>query len=207
MITSGLTGVVYYVDTSQPSTSATNEAMTDSGDHLRFYVTNQAKRYWDPSQPVTVKANGVVVTNYTVEHCGGNIVFTSQPSTPVTASFYYWPYAKYGMCRKWTLKYKPATHDVTVLNDAGVRRVRGLDDYEASLEGFYEDPTWMNMSLGDKLLGVVLHESGTYTTGSTTGQRYEMYAHLDASLEMDVKDVMKTTLSLVSEGQCYYRKV
>lgn len=202
----GKTGIVYFIDTSVASTSVTGEAMTDSGDHMRYAITNQAKRYWDPNATITVKVNGTPTSNVTIEACGGNVVFpSSQGAATITVDCSYWPYAKYGQCTKYTFKQKPVKEVTTVLNDQGVRRAKGQDDYEITMEGFHEDSTWFNIAINDHLLAAVLHDTGTYSAASSTGPRHECYAHVDDEISMDVGSFEKDSLSLVSEGQAYYR--
>src|SRR4051812_24967950 len=69
--------------TSSPSVATTNEAMTDSGDHTTYSITNTAKKYWDRSVTLTIQksTNGGTtwntVTNYTVQYVGGSVTSAS----------------------------------------------------------------------------------------------------------------------------------
>src|SRR5437879_826095 len=68
--------------TAQPAIALTDEACTDSGDHITYTITNSAKRYLDLNTAVVVQksTNGgstwSTVTNYTLKHVGGIIIFT-----------------------------------------------------------------------------------------------------------------------------------
>jgi len=69
--------------TSQPGVAFTNEAMTDSGDHKTFTITNQAKRYLDRVTAVVVqKANDEVQSiTITGTPTGGTFTLTFGANT------------------------------------------------------------------------------------------------------------------------------
>jgi hypothetical protein len=82
----------------------TSEAMTDSGDHTTFRVTNANKVYWDDTAAFTVETSPDGTTwstasagTYTIQYVGGIITFTSAvtggtPSCRVSGSYFAWAY-------------------------------------------------------------------------------------------------------------------
>lgn len=69
--------------TSVPSLSLTNEAMTDSGDHKTFNITNIAHQAWDPTAAFVVQTapDGLtwvtVSTGFTINYAIGQVVFAN----------------------------------------------------------------------------------------------------------------------------------
>lgn len=82
------------------SVSMTNEAMTDSGDHTTFNVTNEAHQCWDYTQAFTVQTapdgstwTTASASTYKINYAIGQVVFNSAvsgatPSCRISAGYY-----------------------------------------------------------------------------------------------------------------------
>lgn len=82
------------------SVSMTNEAMTDSGDHTTFNVTNEAHQCWDYTHTFTVQTapdgstwSTASPSTYTIHYAIGQVVFNSAvtggtPSCRISAGYY-----------------------------------------------------------------------------------------------------------------------
>lgn len=205
-ICTGKSAIIYV--TSTPAVATTGEAMTDSGDHMRYSITAAAKRYWDNTATTTVKVSGVTVTTgFTIEYAGGNVVFdVSQAANPVTVDVSYFPYAKLATATGWSLDFSPKFVETTTLNDQATKREKGLNEGKATINGFHVDDTWFNLAVTTiTTLGIVFHESGTYNAADSTGSRYEFFANPTVSINASISDVLKDTITLEVQGEVYYR--
>jgi len=87
--------------TSTPSVTMTDEAMTDSGDHTTYNVTNSAHQAWDYSASFTVQTSPdgstwatASASTYTINYAIGQVVFTSAvsgatPSCRIASGYYF----------------------------------------------------------------------------------------------------------------------
>lgn len=117
----------------------TEQAMTDSGDGLRFVTTDATKNFWDPRVEPVIEDDGVVVSSgYTVDYLMGQIVFDAPPTGPVTVTGSYLPRFVLPACRSHTLNLSANMLESTVYGDDAVRREVGLLDISGTLERLEE---------------------------------------------------------------------
>lgn len=113
----------------------TEEAMSDSGDGLRFVTTDADRNFWDPRVEPVVEDNGVVVSSgYTVNYLMGQVTFDAPPTGPVTVTGSYLPRFLLPACRAHTLNATAAMLEATVYGDEAVARLAGLFDVSGTLE-------------------------------------------------------------------------
>jgi hypothetical protein len=196
-----LIGAIYKA--SGTSTAFTNEAMTNSGDNKRYSITNTAKAYWDNTQAVTVKVNGVTVTTgFTIEYAGGNVVFTvSQGANPVTVSGSYLPVAQVGGGYNWKLDAENDMIECTDFQSGGWKTfVEGQSTFSGSLEKYWLDGTTF-AEIGNDTLVLVL-----YVDGGANKLRYEGYAEFKKDgVETPYDGLIKTSVDFQGNGPFYYR--
>ena len=189
-------------------TAMTTEAMTDSGDHLRFRITNRAKRYWDDTASFTVYDNGspAAASGYSIEYPGGEVVFTSSKSghTITVTGAYFVIDKTYGLtAADFSMKYQ--MEEATQYGDTVSRNYPTVLSAAFNQAGLHEDNTMFGR-LGGKYIAVFC-ESGVYQAASIdSGRRYEFYARLvNQKMPSGAKGVLRDTLALVNEGMVYYR--
>lgn len=116
----------------------TDEAMTDTGDGLRFKTGNTARQAWDPTASVVVKDNGVAVDadDYTIEPLMGQVTFeaSATPAGPVTVTTDYLPLLEVVRGRAASFDASLALADVTTWGDDAIDRIGTLFDVSGTLE-------------------------------------------------------------------------
>jgi hypothetical protein len=205
-ISSGLNVRVY--KGAKIHTDMTDEAMTDSGDGLRFRITNRAKRYWDDTHVFTVYDNGtpVAASGYTIEYPGGEVVFkTSKAGRTITVTGGYFVIDKTYLLSSTDFSMKVQLEDATLYGDTAARNYPTLLSAAFNEVGFHEDNTMFDR-LGGKYIAV-FSESGVYQAASIdSGRRFEFYARLASNkIQAGAKGLLRDTLALINEGNVYYR--
>jgi hypothetical protein len=73
----GMTGAVYVSDVNTAPVSFNNESCSAvDAQRKRYQIDDPDLMYWDPTYPVLVEVDGLVVTSgFTLEHAGGFVVF------------------------------------------------------------------------------------------------------------------------------------
>jgi len=174
--------------------------------YTRYQVTTVADRYWDKSQAVTVKVNGVIVTTgFTLEYLSGFVVFAvARANTDaVTVSGTALAVDQVGGMFGWKLDLDSDMEEVTTFAS------NGWKEYIASLKGFSgsADAYWTDtetadfMSNGEEVILVL------YTDDTANKNRYEGYGVLKKdSIDVQTKAVVKDTLNFEGDGTLYYRE-
>lgn len=191
--------------TSTPSLAFTNEAFTDAGDHKTYTITNSAKRYWDNTVALTVQTapDGVtwttVTTGFTVNFCGGVIVFTSAitgatPSVRVSGS--YFPYSLFGDSKSVDLTISADVLDVTTFSSGGWKQKLGsLADATYKLSRWWVDSFFLN-AINNKTRLVI----STYS-GANANQRYDAFAYIKSDgIKFDVKNAHDESIDFDVDG-------
>lgn len=102
-----------------------------------YRVTAAARRIWDPSVPVIVKDNAVVVNaaNYVFDYLAGRVLFSIAAVGPITVDGSYLPTIAVAEIRKYDLKISAMLADSTTFDSAGWRQfTQTLKALELSLE-------------------------------------------------------------------------
>lgn len=176
----------------------------------RFQVTDRAKQYLDESHAFTVYDGGTPVNaaNYTIEYPGGIIVFTSSMTgKTITITGGYFAVDKAYLVNSTDSEYSLNEQDITVVGDTADRTyyVGGVKG-KLTINGLHEDDTWFSRGGGRYI--IIDSDSGAYDTAHIdSGTRWEYYARVDDDKVggMNNKDVLRDTVSLVSDGPVYYR--
>ncbi len=184
--------------TAQPAISLTNEACTDSGDHTTYTITNSAKRYLDLNTAVVVQKQThgtggfATVTNYTLKHVGGIIVFASANNSDDViriSSGAYYAYSVLAQGHAADVPLKIAGLDVTSFNSTGTETyIGGLLSGQVKLDRWWLDNARVSSLIARDLVVVDV------TTPS--GRRYEGYQYaVDLDIKSDVKSAVGETLT------------
>lgn len=192
-------------------TAMTGEVMTDSGDGLRFRVTNRSKRYFDDTATWVFYNNGVAINASDIDHVeypGGEVVFkSSKTGRTITADGKYFVIDKTYMVKNIDQELSVNMEDVTAVGDTGARNYpTSGPSAKLALEGIHEDNTMFDR-LGGKY-AVVYSETGVYQAASiTSGTRWEYYARVssDKINGANPKGVLGDSITLESDGPVYYR--
>jgi hypothetical protein len=195
--------------TGTTSVAFTNVAMTDSGDHKTFTISDATKRYWDLTQPVTVQTapDGVtwttVTTGFTIQYVGGKVVFSAAitgatPSCRVSAS--YFAYSFLGNAKTVDITISNTTEDITTFvtpPSPWKTKLANLSEATIKIGKYWLDTSFMGY-LGNRCVVVAY-------SGANPNQRYECYAFLKQdSMKLDVSKVVTEDLDFESDGAIYF---
>lgn len=198
--------------TSTPSVSMTNEAMTDSGDHKTFNVTNAAHQCWDKTQAFTVQTapDGVtwttVTTGFTINYPIGQVVFAvavsgATPSCRISAGFYF-PFAFLGFSKNFEIVVNNTNLDVTAFTSPATQwktYIPGVNDTTVKLNNWWIDNTFLSHLNNADLLVLQLKP------GQNANQRLQGFAKTKTSaLKAAVAAAVTEDLDFVIDGQLFY---
>lgn len=200
MAQTGAVGAIYFAGGT--STAFTDQATTALTGYKRYRITNNTMRYWDDTQAVTVKKNGVVQTSgFTIEYAGGYIEFTNAllGTDVVLVSGKYFTPTQCASVFNWKLDFDVELKDTTTFASGGWKEQLAVTKgWSASAEGYWADGTFFN-NLGNNLI-VVLY------VDSTSDKRYEGYTYLKkCSVDVPVDDIVKESIDFEGDGRlCYH---
>lgn len=182
------------------STAFTAEAMTDSGDHTTYYITNRVKAYWDDSAATTVYVNGSP-TACNISYLGGYVTFgSSQGAATITATGKYYAIDKGFIATGYDLEIGCNEVDITALGDTGERSAATVQYGKLTLDAVHEDNKWFDL-LGQRIV-IAVAESGTFAAASiTNGSVYEFYMHpITVKMLAKAKDAVRDTITWSSDS-------
>lgn len=196
---SGKVGSIY-MKTDAVATTFTNEACTNTGDNTTYYITNDAKRYWDKDTAVVVKVDSVINANVTIDHVGGRITFAT-PLTGlqvVTVSGKYWTVSEMAGFYNWSLDVSADMEDSTTFQSNGWREFTPtLNGFNISAEAYWSDGTFTNRLTEEVVVSLYVNESSDL--------RYEGYAYItNNSIETPVEGLVSETVEFTGNGELYY---
>lgn len=190
------------------STPLSPIAMTDSGDHMTFTVTNSAHKYLDPGVPVTVQTSpdGVtwtsVTTGFNLRYCGGVIQFTN-PVSGATPSVQllngaYFAVSLAGQAKTVEIQTPVDVLDVSAFESNGWKsKLVLLSDATWKLSRWWLDNFYF--LLLRQLVVLVAY------SGANSNQRYESYALLKGDdIKIDVKSAVEESLDFESTGGIFF---
>lgn len=195
-----------FLVTSLPSVAFTNEAMTDSGDHKTYTITNPLKRYLDKSVPVVVQTSPdgttwtTITSGFTLFWVNARVVFAAaQPPTLSVrlASGNYFPYAQLGEAYSVECSFKDDLVDVTPFNTSGTKTfLPTLLSGEVKCSDWWVNQAMVNHLVARDLLIV------SFVTPA--GNRYEGYCYVgDTSLKAEVKSAVQEDLTFQLTDQFF----
>ncbi|HEX6956262.1 MAG TPA: hypothetical protein VF156_15415 [Agromyces sp.] len=193
--------------TSTPAVAVTAEACTvmTTGQgapaaNQWWRITNNARRFADPTVAPTVKVGGVTqATNtYTWDPAGGLVKFNSvMGAVTVTVDFSYLPITKVAGAKEWSLDMDTDLLEATTFGDSWKRRVPGVKDATGSFNDWWVDSSFLSQ-LGTRL-GLVLY------TDFANNLRYECFGWLKGeSISSAVDGLVEDELSFEAEGNVNY---
>lgn len=189
-----------YMKTDAVATTFTNEACTNSGDETVYYITNDAKRYWDKNTAVVVKVNAVTETDVTIDHVGGRITFATPlaGTEAVTVSGKYWTVAEVAGFYNWSLDLTADMEDSTTFQSNGWR------EFTPTLKGFTvsAEAYWQNGDFLDRLAEEVVI---SLYTNESSDIRYEGFAYITStSVETGAEGLVQESVEYTGNGELYY---
>ena len=184
----GLLGSIYM--STGTSTSFTTEAMTDSGDHMRYSITNTAKKYFDNLTDVLVYVDGdLVTTGYTIEHITGSVIFeASQGADPITVSGKYFSVAEVGAFFNWKLSINKSILDTTAFGSEWNTNITALKSWTVTAEKYYINDDMTDILLAGNNIVLILY------VNESTPISYQGYAF------MSKDDVNTTVAEIIKES-------
>jgi len=206
MALSGKVAAVYQ-QTAAAGVAFTDQATTDiGGTHTRYQITDTAKRYWDPTQTVTVKKNGVIQSSgFTIEHLSGFVVFSSAllATDVVTVSGTALTVSQIAGMFNWKLDAEQDLADVTTFASGGWKEFTPLlAGFSGSAEAYWVNGDQFNLlSTKDDVILVLYVDSGASL------RRYEMFGHIKKnSISVPVNEVIKESIEFQGDGKLFYRE-
>jgi len=191
-----------YRQTTDAAIAFTTEATTEDATHLRYQITDDTKRYWDPNTAVHVYADAAeVTTGFTIEYPGGVIVFAVDPAAIITLTGAYLTMEEVGSLYNWSLDPQMDTLETTALGDSAKSFIAGLLGFTGSAEGYWIDNSFY-AALGDKLALALYVDT---TSGSE--KWYDCFALITGdNIKVDEVDVVKETIPFQGTGGLYFRQ-
>lgn len=194
---------------SSTSVPLTTIALTDSGDHTTFALSNTAlNRYWDPAYPLTVQTspdgtNWTSTTAYTARYCGGLITLStaltgSAPGVQVSGRYFAVSFLGNAM----SIDIKP---QVDVIEQTSFTnppspwktKLGGQAGSDISLSKWWVDTSFLGY-FGNRLVIIAY-------SGANPNQRYECYAFIkDEAIKLVVNNADTDDLNFTADGQVYY---
>jgi hypothetical protein len=192
-----------YTCTGAASVAFTTEATTKNAGYTRYKITNQAKRFWDAANGVTVKKNGATITTgFTVEYAGGEIVFDPAliSTDTITVTGKYFAMEQQAGIFEWKLDTSADMKDVTTFaSDGWEESVPVKNNYSVSAKGFWANSNYLSRLGG--LLAVALF------VDTVSNKRYEGYISISKdSITQPTNDVVQEDVELKGSGQIYYHE-
>ena len=170
------------------ATSFTSGGMSTSN-NLRFTMTAASARHWDYSTTPTISVGGVVQTSgYSVERCGGNVVFTSATTGTVTANGSFRTVSAIAEAKEWNLDVDNEYQEDPAFGDSGVTRVFIGQDAAGSFSDWHTDSYLLTFAESTTPYVVAFY------IDNATGARYEGYFFCS-------KDGVKTGAKQLIEGE------
>jgi hypothetical protein len=203
---SGLVGAIYKA--SGTSTTFTAQAMTNSGDNKRYFITDRTKAYWDDQAALTLEksTNGTtwsaVTSGFTVEYAGGYVEFAADQGTlQFRISSKSFALVAIGGGYNWSLDIESEQVECTNFNSNGWKEyTTTLNGFSGSFEKYWEDGASFS-ELGNESLILVL-----YVDGGASKLRYEGYARINTdSISSAVDGLVEESLDFQGSGKIYYR--
>lgn len=140
------------------STALTGEGLTDSGDGLRFYMTDAASQPLDPETAITVydNASPVAASGYEVNYLMGWVTFASAPTGPVTLDGAALDLVTVAKARQFTFTLNRTLLDDTVFGDEAVSRKAALKDTTVTFSSLQADTEDLDPGAGTTTLADIL---------------------------------------------------
>ena len=189
-----------YMSTDAAAAAFTTEAMTDSGDHTTYYITNDAKRYWDKNTAVIVYVDGTPETAVTIQYAGGRVVFDTPlaGTEAVTVTGASLTMAEAGGFYNWGLDMSTEMSDATTFASNGWKEnLPALSEFTVSAEAYWLNGDFIDILGTEVVLALYVDEASDY--------RYEGFAIISSdSVSESVNEIVMETIEFSGNGNIYY---
>ena len=205
MALSGKVAAVYQ-QTTAAGAAFVDEATTPDATYTRYQITNTAYRYWDRTEPVTVKKNGVIQTSgFTLEYLSGYVVFAAAllSTDVVTVSGTALNVAQVAGMFNWKLDIEQVLAETTTFADGGWKTFAPLlRGFSGSAEAYWANSDQFNLLTSKDDVILIL-----YVDSGTSKRRYEMFAQLVKNgINVPVNEFIKESIDFTGDGSLYYRE-
>ena len=197
-VVSGKIGSIY-MKTSDVATTFTGEACTNV-DNTVYYITNDAKRYWDKNTAVVVEVDATPEAGVTIDYIGGRITFDTPlaGTETVTVSGKYWTVSELAGFYNWSLDLTADMEDSTTFATNGWREFTPtLKSFNVSAEAYWQDETFQDRLAEEVVVSLYTNE--------TSDLRYEGFAYITSnSIETPVDGLVQESVEFTGNGELYY---
>ena len=203
MAITGKVGAVYVSDISAAPIVFLNEPTTADAQLKRYQVTGAGFRYWDLTEPVTVKVNSVIVTSgFTLEHAGGFVEFdvARDPLDVVTVSGQALTLVQAGGFFNWSADGDGEDAEATTFQSQGWKEfVRTLNSWGGSADAYWGDRQFFD-SLGEIIVVKLFVDAGP------SQSCLEGFAIISGEgIEAPVDGLVQETVDFTGTGPLYLR--
>ena len=146
----------------------------------------------------------VSASTYTVQSCGGFIIFTSTQSALllVRASGNYLPYSEAGQCYSWEITPQKKMLNYVIFGSTWERNTPATGSMQVKVSRYYVDAVFANALTNNTLLALVLYIDDT---NAPAGPRWECFAYISDAPEKNQVDALITEDgSFAVDGIPYY---
>jgi len=193
-----------YVQTDDAAVAFTTEATTEDATHLRYSITDQSKRWFDPDTAITVYADAAEVdaADYTIEYAGGVIVFAVDPAATITVTGAHLQVEAGQGFFNWSVEPTINTTDITELGASAKSYMATLLEFSGSAERFWYDEAYTTLLIAGARIALQL-----YVDTSTGAEKwYDCYVRLTgAPITVAMDDAIKETINFQGDMGIYYR--
>lgn len=209
MAISGVVGAIYKA--SGTSATFTQKALTNTGDHKSYYITDRTIAYWDQTAVLTLEksVNGgtnwtTVTSGFEVQHAGGFIVFAvSQTATPIfrVSGKNFTPVAV-GGGYNWSVDIEADTLEATTFQNNGWKSfIPSVKGFTGTFEIYWADGATNIADLNNVNMIVVL-----YTDVTAAKTRYEGYASFTKfGINTPNDNLVTQSIEFKGGGKLHYR--
>lgn len=174
-----------------------NDEPTVTSDNKVYKLSDNSKRLWDYTVPVTVKVDGVAVTDgFRVKFEDGIIVFDVSEEREVTVSGKYITTSIAATARSYDYTLTAEEKDVTTFLDSHGRYIGGLKQIEGTMEDFsIEDEFFLDSLINDDAVFIRINR---YENDPNPRRFWAKIS--EEQLTGDVTDLQTRTISFKSVG-------
>jgi hypothetical protein len=194
------------------ATSFTDEACTQVGATLEYYITNRAKAWWDPANTITMEDDGSAEVPASYDRGGGYVTLTEAATGNITVSGYYLTMEALLGGYGWKLNAKVGTNEVTTFSDtlnstvAWKSFIGSLTEWSGSVDyHWYTDGLTPEVrssgedvaKVDDKIIAVFYTDIRTATVMAFAGEAY--ITAIDSNTSVD--EAVGGSISVQGEGK------
>ena len=199
-----------FLAASGTSTSFTDEALTDAGDHKTYTIATSSKRYWDDGTTVVIQesqdsgSTWNAITPTSVQYPGGSINFAVARNSAYqyrAHSGKYFTITTIGGAHEWDLTLNAELYDATDFASGGWKTfIAGLRSGSGSVQRYFIDAYFVTLLVSGAVRGII-----ALYVSTGTGARYEGYVFINQLAEKTpVNGLVEDTLTFTTDKTLYY---